>query len=210
MPAKADVSGIRFGRLVATSNDKTVRENTGRSLRLIECLCDCGNTHFAQVKHLRSGESKSCGCLYQEKLALGNVKHGHCPANSTTKEYRAWLNIKQRCTNPNSSHFDLYGGRGISMCQQWADSFECFLSHVGLSPSPKHSIDRIESNGNYEPGNVKWSTDKEQAMNRSIYIKEEIRSAIREHRKLGLSYKAIAAITGVSPASVRNIILGIY
>lgn len=84
----------------------------------------------------------------------------------TTPEYRAWLNIKERCLNTSSRDYHRWGARGITVCDKWRNNFAAFLTDVGYRPSPEHSIDRINNNGNYEPGNVKWSTAKEQANNR--------------------------------------------
>ena len=90
---------------------------------------------------------------------------------SNTPEYRTWAGMKNRCLNPNNPRYKSYGGRGISVCSEWIESFSAFLSHVGLKPSPLHSIDRINNDGNYEPGNVRWATAKEQARNTRVYGK---------------------------------------
>jgi hypothetical protein len=83
-----------------------------------------------------------------------------------TKEWRCWQGIKRRCTDPNVANYHLYGGRGIKICQEWADNYVAFLAYVGRAPSPKHSLDRIDNNGNYEPGNVCWANALQQAANR--------------------------------------------
>lgn len=88
--------------------------------------------------------------------------HGYCG----TKEYRAWKSIKTRCNNPNYDHYHRYGGRGIRMHEGWQEDFETFLADVGFAPSPDHSIDRIDNDGNYEPGNVRWATRTEQSRNK--------------------------------------------
>jgi hypothetical protein len=101
------------------------------------------------------------------------TKHGEARHNANkTPEYRTWGEIIQRCENPKRVNFKFYGGRGIKMCDEWRQSFPTFLAHVGRRPSPQHSIDRIDSNGNYEPGNVRWATVSEQIKNRRPRVKE--------------------------------------
>jgi len=104
-------------------------------------------------------------------VADRSFKHGFSDSarDERSPEYTAWKNAKARCSNPKSARWNHYGGRGIRMCDEWLNSFEEFLSHVGERPSKKHSIDRYPDNdGNYEPGNVRWATPEEQARNRSI------------------------------------------
>ena len=112
---------------------------------------------------------------------LGNrngVTHGHTIGKSIPPEYNTWKGMRQRCTNPNHRVYALYGGRGIAVCERWANSFQAFLDDVGPKPSPDHSLDRVDVNGNYEPGNVRWATQQEQCRNqrrnrRLIYQGEE-------------------------------------
>ena len=121
------------------------------------CKCDCGTEKLVRGDHLRNAKIKSCGCLRRR------TKRGYVAARKS--EYWIWLGIKQRCTNPSATSFHKYGGRGISICDRWANSFDAFLEDMGPRPTPNHSVDRIDNSGNYEPGNCRWADIKTQARN---------------------------------------------
>jgi hypothetical protein len=165
MPTKPIVPGQRFGRLVVLHHADKDRKGNWRW----ECVCDCGNRTQPPTYSLVRGETRSCGCLQletrrQNKREGSAPKHGHTVGRSTA-EYRAWNALKTRCTNTNIPGYKYWGGRGITLCERWRDSFEAFLADMGPRPSPKHSLDRIDNDGNYEPGNCRWATASEQNRN---------------------------------------------
>lgn len=117
-------------------------------------LCKCGKECVLRASYVVNGNTKSCGC---RKLLHGETK---------SKEHCSWWSMICRCNDPKDEHYPNYGGRGIRVCQEWADSYIAFISCVCRKPSPKHTLDRIDVNGHYEPGNVRWATPKEQSRNR--------------------------------------------
>lgn len=157
-----DISGNKFGELIAIQFHSRGILNRPKWL----CKCSCGNEKVVYYSFLMSGHTKSCGCLKRINTVRANVVHGQSRNDGTTSEYAAWQGMKTRCYNKNSKHYKDYGGRGISICDRWLQSFENFFEDMGKRPSNKHSLDRFPNNdGNYEPSNCRWATKMQQAAN---------------------------------------------
>jgi hypothetical protein len=156
-----DITGNRFGRLVAVRCLGRRQGATGYSRVWWLCQCDCGTEREVAGQALVQGITRSCGCLLKEARHENGKTHGlsHRP------EFRIWATMIARCTNPKNDHWKDYGGRGITVCSVWRKDFAVFFANVGPRPSNHHSIDRINNDGNYEPGNVRWATPKEQRSN---------------------------------------------
>ena len=156
-----NLAGKKVGRWTVLRRDYE-RGSTATTFALTYwiCLCECGTVKSVRASSLQRGKSKSCGC-YLEDYRNAMVTHGL----TGTPEYRTWMNMLNRCRNPNVPGFEHYGGRGITVCDRW-QRFENFFSDMGPRPSKQHSIDRIDVNGPYAPSNCKWSTALEQVTNR--------------------------------------------
>lgn len=184
-----NLTGNRYGRLVVTS--ATVKDKYANVLFV--CQCDCGGTINAQHCNLRNGKTVSCGC--KRRSGESNLRHGAARVGKMAGEYKVWCGIKRRCLNQNEKDYPLYGGRGIKICDEWLDDFQAFISFVGPRPTASHQIDRIDSNGNYEPGNVRWATPQEQARNRR-------NNKIVEYQGRSMCLSEASALAGLKHSTV--------
>lgn len=166
MPKAINEIGNRYGRLVVIYRDGSHRFPNGKSVPTWKCRCDCGATAVVIGHNLRHSHTTSCGCLARESLQDRSRTHGM----SGTSEHRTWLGMRERCKNSKNPKYKDYGGRVIKVCERW-QRFEAFYADMGPKPSPTHSIDRINNDGDYEPDNCRWATAKEQDRNRRTNIR---------------------------------------
>lgn len=186
--------GQRFGEWLVIGKEEPY-PGVGSRWR---CRCSCGTEAVILGAALRSGRRSRCrGCR--------QVKHGDTAKGSTSPEYLAWAQAKSRCVNPKGKMYKHYGGRGITMCKEWQDSYSAFLGHIGRKPGPKFVLDRIENDKGYEPGNVRWATFRTSILNRrcSLCPPTWTKRAVGLRAK-GLSWSEVSRRVGASRKQIQN------
>jgi hypothetical protein len=179
----ADMVGQAFGRLVVVARVRVA----GTSPSWL-CRCSCGAERTASTAALRSGDATSCG--HHRRI------HGESACAGASPEHAAWVAMRARCLRPTAANYDGYGGRGIAICDRWND-YAVFLSDMGRKPTPAHSLDRIDVNGNYEPANCRWATPRQQANNRRVSV------FVTAHG-LTMTVAEWARETGLQDATIRQ------
>jgi len=172
-----DLTGMKFGRLLVISQQGWKQQSNGKRKPLWLCQCDCGRRTVAQSGNL-GRSTNSCGCIKSEEMRSKLTKHG----NLNHPIYGSWQAMKQRCYNPKMKAYHNYGGRGITVCDRWLDSFENFLEDMGERPAGM-TLDRINNDGNYEPSNCKWSVRAEQSYNQR-------KSSLNKSGKTGVQWES--------------------
>lgn len=195
-----DLTGQKFGRLTVLGR----AANKGRRT-MWECLCDCGNVKNIVADSLQCGKSRSCGCLKRDISENPAIKHGY--AGSAI--YVAWVSMKQRCFNSNHPGYKDYGGRGVTVCDRWADDgFINFLKDMGNRPDGL-TLDRIDNDGNYEPSNCRWATQEQQNINKRPSRPRRIRRFnnydIQLIRSIKINARTLALLLGVDKTTICDI-----
>lgn len=206
-----DITGDCYGRLTVESYAGRISK---RQVNAWSCRCSCGDTTVVSTMDLRSGHTKSCGCLKIENGQTINRTHGMASRKNEdqAKEYRVWKSMLSRCRYTGNSRYHRYGGRGIKVCDEWSNSFEAFYEYMGKCPEEKSSIDRICNDSDYEPGNVRWATPEEQGQNTSLTrLNPALVRAMREESSRGKTAVSIqkemaphACINAVKNAIARR------
>ena len=200
MPKFEDLTGQRFGRLVVLGRASNKIRKNGRAKTMWRCKCDCGNEKVINAESLKSGATKSCGCLNAEMRSQVPITHGYTKGGHKERLYGVWRNIISRCEYPKQKVYKYYGGRGISICEEWHNYavFRDWAYANGYDEKAVRgdcTIDRLDNNGNYEPSNCRWVSLKTQMRNRSdnrlITYNGETKPVVDWAEQMGLSPQTV-------------------
>lgn len=188
---EVDITGQRFGKVVVLCRAPKPLTASKTQGAFWKCKCNCGRMFVSNGGRIRFGKVKSCGCGRTiDAMIAARRTHGA----SNTTEYRIWLAMRKRCENPSHRYYEYYGGRGISVAKEWAE-FSAFLRDMGPRPSDKHSIDRIDNDKDYGPGNCRWATRVDQAnncsSNRIVTWRDETLTLAQWATKLGVGSRML-------------------
>lgn len=183
---KIDLLGVRFERLLVTSSHQADKNGNSKWL----CVCDCGKEKIVYSIHLRSGKTKSCGCLQKE---VASTPGATSPTDGYTKmpEYKIWAGMIKRCSNKRCISFKNYGGRGITVSNEWKKAFSSFFSDMGPRPGTQFSIERIDNDGPYSANNCRWATKVEQGSNTRRNVFFQGKTLKQWSVELGFAYATI-------------------
>ncbi len=196
MSKRENLLDQKFGRLLVIDEAPYHVSPSGRKHVKWKCQCDCGKVKEVLATSLKSGTTNSCGCFRKDI----NTKHGM----RQTPTYKSWCHMKARCYNPNTEMYPHYGGRGITVCDRWLNSFENFLEDMGEKLEGT-SIDRIDNDGNYEPSNCEWATSRKQASHTSqTKLNPDLVKYIREQRATGRTYKDLSTELRINWHTIRR------
>jgi hypothetical protein len=204
-PRASDLTGKQFGRWTVI---RLADRDQWRRLSWL-CQCACGTKRVVRADVLTRGVGMSCGCLQREMTTKRLTRHGE--AGNARKgvpasfEYKCWAGLRARCRSPRHAQYQDYGGRGISVCERWWESFANFLADMGRRPSPDLSIDRIDNDGNYEPANCRWATTTAQNGNRRGVLTPDQRRDVVGRIKAGESARSLSRIFNVDAKTIRRI-----
>ena len=178
---------MRYGRLVIESEALRNGEK-----RMFICRCDCAKVKITSLNNLQMGKVRSCGCLARERASIASRKLVDGRLSCDHPLYWTWANIKGRTENPNNPSYNYYGGRGIKMCERWAESFADFVVDMGPKPDSRMTLERIDNDGDYDPLNCRWATIREQAnnkrSNRMLTFRGETKNLTQWARATGISF----------------------
>lgn len=205
-----DMTGRRFGKLLVLDGNRRDRAKNGWVIHkcLVRCDCQFATEKLVRYHDLRSGKVLSCGCLHKEGLVSRNTKHGGSTRERRNPVYSVWSNMRRRCYDSSNIGYRNYGGRGITVCERWKNSFANFYVDMGDKPSPKHSLGRVDNDSNYEPNNCRWETHTQQKRNtrRTMLSEEDIPKIRNSYSKSEATIGGLAQHYGVSPGCIWAVV----